>query len=61
VVLKATWFVLAGMGIVFATLSLLALAMVAMNRWFRPEPEAKTRAGGPPGTPGARGTRAGDA
>lgn len=39
--LKATWFVLAGMGIVFATLSLLALVMTALNRWLRPEPKAK--------------------
>lgn len=59
--LKATWFVLAGMGIVFATLSLLALAMTAMNRWLRPEPEAKARAGGPPATREARATKAGDA
>jgi Na+-transporting methylmalonyl-CoA/oxaloacetate decarboxylase gamma subunit len=36
-VLNATWFVLAGMGIVFATLSILALAMTALNRWLGPE------------------------
>ena len=41
--LKATWFVLAGMGIVFVTLSLLVLVMTALNRCFRPEPEAKAR------------------
>ena len=35
--LNATWFVLAGMGIVFATLSLLALVMTALNRWLGPE------------------------
>ena len=39
--LKATWFVLAGMAIVFATLSLLVLVMTARNRWLRPEPEAR--------------------
>ncbi len=33
--LKATWFVLAGMGIVFATLSALVLVMTALNRWLR--------------------------
>jgi Na+-transporting methylmalonyl-CoA/oxaloacetate decarboxylase gamma subunit len=42
-VLNATWFVLAGMAIVFGTLSLLILAMIALNRWLRPEPEAKAR------------------
>ncbi|MBI3028314.1 MAG: hypothetical protein HYY64_02230 [Candidatus Rokubacteria bacterium] len=48
--LKATWFVLAGMAIVFATLSLLVLVMTALNRWLRPTPEA-----------GAHPTRARDA
>ena len=33
--LKATWFVLAGMRIVFAPLSALVLVMTALNRWFR--------------------------
>lgn len=41
--LNATWFVLAGMGIVFATLGLLMLAMTVLNRWLRPKPEAKAR------------------
>lgn len=41
--LNATWFVLAGMAIVFATLSLLILAMIALNRWLGPEPEANAR------------------
>jgi Na+-transporting methylmalonyl-CoA/oxaloacetate decarboxylase gamma subunit len=40
-VLKAAWFVLAGMAIVFATLALLVLVMTALNRWFRPTPEAR--------------------
>ena len=39
--LKATWFVLAGMGIVFATLGVLALVMTALNRWLKPAPPAK--------------------
>jgi Na+-transporting methylmalonyl-CoA/oxaloacetate decarboxylase gamma subunit len=60
-VLNATWFVLAGMGIVFATLSLLVLVMSALNRWLGPEPEATARADGRPGTRGARTTRAGHA
>ena len=47
--LKATWFVLAGMAIVFATLSLRVLLMPALTRWLRPEPEARAQA-----------TRAGD-
>lgn len=38
--LNAAWFVLAGMGIVFATLSVLVLVMTALNRWLRPEPDA---------------------
>jgi len=44
-VLRATWFVLAGMGIVFVTLGLLVLVMAALNRWFGPKPAAKPRAG----------------
>jgi Na+-transporting methylmalonyl-CoA/oxaloacetate decarboxylase gamma subunit len=32
-VLAATWFVLAGMGIVFATLALLVLVTTVLNRW----------------------------
>jgi Na+-transporting methylmalonyl-CoA/oxaloacetate decarboxylase gamma subunit len=35
-VLNATWFVLAGMGIVFATLALLVVVMSALNRWLAP-------------------------
>jgi Na+-transporting methylmalonyl-CoA/oxaloacetate decarboxylase gamma subunit len=34
-VLNAAWFVLAGMGIVFAALSVLVLVMTALNRWLR--------------------------
>ena len=41
--LKATWFVLAGMGIVFATLGLLVLVMTALNRWLKPGAEPKGR------------------
>ena len=41
--LKATWFVLAGMGIVFGTLTILVLVMTALNRWLRPKPETKAR------------------
>ena len=41
--LKATWFVLAGMGIVFATLTVLVLVMTALNRWLGPAPEDKSR------------------
>jgi Na+-transporting methylmalonyl-CoA/oxaloacetate decarboxylase gamma subunit len=37
-VLNATWFVLAGMGIVFATLGVLVLVMTALNRWLAPPP-----------------------
>jgi Na+-transporting methylmalonyl-CoA/oxaloacetate decarboxylase gamma subunit len=40
-VLDATWFVLAGMGIVFATLSVLVLLMTALNRWLTPRPAPK--------------------
>lgn len=35
--LKAAWFVLAGMGIVFATLALLVLVMSLLTRWLGPE------------------------
>jgi Na+-transporting methylmalonyl-CoA/oxaloacetate decarboxylase gamma subunit len=33
-VLNATWFVLAGMGIVFLTLGVLVLVMSLLNRWL---------------------------
>jgi len=36
-VLAATWFVLAGMAIVFATLLLLVLVMTGLNRWLGPD------------------------
>ena len=42
--LRATWFVLAGMGIVFTTLGVLVLVMTTLNRWLKPTPEAKARA-----------------
>jgi len=45
-VLRATWFVLAGMGIVFATLGLLVLAMAALNRCFGLKPADTPRADG---------------
>jgi Na+-transporting methylmalonyl-CoA/oxaloacetate decarboxylase gamma subunit len=35
-VLNATWFVLAGMGIVFLTLGVLVLVMSLLNRWLSP-------------------------
>ncbi|MBI2525884.1 MAG: OadG family protein [Candidatus Rokubacteria bacterium] len=54
---NATWFVLAGMGIVFATLGLLVLAMSALNRWFGPEP-AGARDEGRPAPRSARPTGA---
>jgi Na+-transporting methylmalonyl-CoA/oxaloacetate decarboxylase gamma subunit len=38
--LNATWFVLAGMGIVFATLGVLVLVMTALNRWLGSRPDA---------------------
>lgn len=34
--LKAIWFTLAGMGIVFATLTVLVLVMSALGRWLGP-------------------------
>jgi Na+-transporting methylmalonyl-CoA/oxaloacetate decarboxylase gamma subunit len=33
-VLNATWFVLAGMGVVFLTLAVLAVVMTLLNRWL---------------------------
>ena len=39
--LRATWFVLAGMGVVFATLGLLVLVMTVLNRWLGAKPAAK--------------------
>jgi Na+-transporting methylmalonyl-CoA/oxaloacetate decarboxylase gamma subunit len=33
-VLTATWFVLAGMGIVFLTLGVLVVVMTLLNRWL---------------------------
>ena len=32
--LNATWFVLAGMGVVFLTLGVLVLVMTLLNRWL---------------------------
>jgi Na+-transporting methylmalonyl-CoA/oxaloacetate decarboxylase gamma subunit len=43
-VLAAVWFVLAGMGIVFATLSLLMLAMAALGRAFGADADGRRRA-----------------
>lgn len=43
--LTATWFVLAGMGIVFATLTVVVLVMIVLNRWFGPKRGAKARDG----------------
>ena len=34
--LSATWFVLAGMAIVFLTLGVLVLVMSLLNRWLSP-------------------------
>jgi len=48
--LRATWFALAGMGIVFATLGLLVLVMAALNRWLGPRPAATPRADGRTGS-----------
>jgi Na+-transporting methylmalonyl-CoA/oxaloacetate decarboxylase gamma subunit len=44
-VLRATWFVLAGMGIVFATLGILVLAMAVLNRLLGAKPAAKASPG----------------
>ena len=41
---KATWFVPAGMGIVFATLTVLVLAVTAPNRWLGPGPAGQAPA-----------------
>jgi Na+-transporting methylmalonyl-CoA/oxaloacetate decarboxylase gamma subunit len=46
-VIKAIWFVLAGMGIVFATLTVLMLVMIALNRWLGPTPEDNARTSRP--------------
>jgi Na+-transporting methylmalonyl-CoA/oxaloacetate decarboxylase gamma subunit len=40
-VLHATWFVLAGMGIVFATLTVLVVVMMLLNRWLTPPADAR--------------------
>ena len=42
---RATWFVLAGMGIVFATLGLLVLVMAGLNRVLGAKPAATGRPG----------------
>ena len=44
--LRATWFVLAGMGIVFATLGLLVLVMAGLNRLLGAKPASRASAGG---------------
>jgi Na+-transporting methylmalonyl-CoA/oxaloacetate decarboxylase gamma subunit len=44
-VLRATWFILAGMGIVFATLALLVLVLAALNRVLGAKPAAKAGPG----------------
>jgi Na+-transporting methylmalonyl-CoA/oxaloacetate decarboxylase gamma subunit len=41
-VLTATWFVLAGMGIVFTTLAVLVLVMTLLNRWLSLEHGGRT-------------------
>jgi hypothetical protein len=35
-VLSATWFVLAGMGIIFLTLCVLVVVMALLDRWLSP-------------------------
>ena len=50
--LAATWFVLAGMAIVFATLLLLVLVMTALNRWLGPDTRAVAGAEKRPPKPG---------
>jgi len=45
-VLQATWFVLSGMSIVFATLGLLVLVMAGLDRCFGPKPADTPRADG---------------
>jgi Na+-transporting methylmalonyl-CoA/oxaloacetate decarboxylase gamma subunit len=42
-VLNAVWFVLAGMGIVFATLCVLMLVMTALNRLLGPDRKSRAR------------------
>jgi Na+-transporting methylmalonyl-CoA/oxaloacetate decarboxylase gamma subunit len=42
-VINAVWFVLAGMGIVFATLGVLMLVMIALNRWLGAAPAGGKR------------------
>ena len=44
--LRATWFVLAGMSIVFATLGLVVLVMAVLNRLLGAKPTAKAGPGG---------------
>lgn len=58
--LKATWFVLAGMGIVFATLIALILVMTALNRWFAPAPSTSAAVSGKAGSGSAGTPRAGN-
>ena len=58
--LKAVWFVLAGMGIVFATLIALILVMTALNRWFAPPPSPSTAVSSKPGPRSAGIPRAGN-
>ena len=41
--LNATWFVVAGMAIVFATLGVLMLVMTGLNRLLGPEAKGGTR------------------
>lgn len=50
--LKAVWFVLSSMGVVFATLIALVLVMTALNRWFAP-PAPPAAAAGATEKPGA--------
>lgn len=47
--LGALWFVLAGMGIVFLTLSVLVLAMSGLNRWLGPARDTGRRGAGSAG------------
>jgi Na+-transporting methylmalonyl-CoA/oxaloacetate decarboxylase gamma subunit len=55
-VLKATWFVVAGMAIVFATLGLLMLVLTILNHWLTPVPDA-ARGDARPGSSGAPAAR----
>jgi Na+-transporting methylmalonyl-CoA/oxaloacetate decarboxylase gamma subunit len=52
-VLRATWFVLAGMGIVFATLTILMLALIALNRLLGPRKQSSGDRAIASRTPGA--------